>query len=149
MERRLAGIEKFLLTHDTALRGYLLQGGEVQPEWFTGHSAPGLPSTGGHMALLPLAIVGPEHADGHLLGLAVAFLRAIPAAERATCLRGRLFGPFGDDLEPELQLGQSVADRAGMTSGLLKGNPFGRVRSWHTPHCSNKRLSSILVRLLT
>lgn len=88
-----------------ALRGYLLQGGEGKPEWFTGHSAPGLPSTGGHMALLPLAFVGAEHADGHILGLAVAFPRAIPAAERAICLRRRLFGPSGDDIEPELQMG--------------------------------------------
>jgi len=88
-----------------ALRGYLLQGGEGKPEWFTGHSAPGLPSTGGHMALLPLAFVGAEHADGHILGLAMAFPRAIPAAERATCLRGRLFSSSGDDLEPELQMG--------------------------------------------
>jgi CRISPR-associated protein Csb2 len=88
-----------------ALRGYLLQAGEGKPEWFTGHSAPGLPSTGGHMALLPLAFVGAEHADGHILGLAVAFPRAIPAADRAACLRGRLFGSSGDDLEPELQMG--------------------------------------------
>ena len=88
-----------------ALRGYLLQTGEGKPEWFTGHSAPGLPSTGGHMALLPLAFVGAEHADGHILGLAVAFPRAIPVAERAACLLGRLFGLSGDDLEPELQMG--------------------------------------------
>ena len=88
-----------------ALRGYLLQGGEGKPEWFTGHSAPGIPSTSGHMAFLPLAFVGAEHADGHILGIAVAFPRAIPATERAICLRGRLFGPSGDDLEPELQMG--------------------------------------------
>ena len=88
-----------------ALRGYLLQAGEGKPEWFTGHSAPGVPSTGGHMALLPLAFVGGEHADGHIMGLAVAFPRTVSAAERAACLRGRLFGPSGEDLEPELQMG--------------------------------------------
>jgi CRISPR-associated protein Csb2 len=88
-----------------ALRGYLLQGGEGKPEWFTGHSAPGVPSTGGHMALIPLAYVGAEHADGHILGLALAFPRSIPAVERAACLRGRLFGPSGEELEPELKLG--------------------------------------------
>lgn len=88
-----------------ALRGYLLKDGEGKPEWFTGHSAPGVPSTGGHMALLPLAYVGAEHADGHILGLAVAFPRAILAAERAACLRGRLFGSSGEDLEPKLQMG--------------------------------------------
>ena len=90
----------------TALRGYLLQDGENKPEWFTGHSTEGVPSTGGHMALLPLAYVGGEHADGHILGLAVAFPRAIPAKERAECLRGRLFGPSGEDLEPKLQMGK-------------------------------------------
>jgi CRISPR-associated protein Csb2 len=88
-----------------ALRGYLLQGGEGKPEWFTGHSAPGFPSTSGHMALLPLAYVGAEHADGHIMGLALAFPRDIPSAERAACLRGRMFGPSGEDLEPELKLG--------------------------------------------
>jgi CRISPR-associated protein Csb2 len=88
-----------------ALRGYLLQGGEGKPEWFTGHSASGIPSTGGHMALFPLAFVGGEHADGHILGLAVAFPRSISAAERAACLRGRFFGPSGEDLEPDLKMG--------------------------------------------
>jgi CRISPR-associated protein Csb2 len=88
-----------------ALRGYLLQDGEGKPEWLTGHSAPGVPSTGGHMALFPLAYVGSEHADGHILGLAVAFPRAITAKERAECLRGRLFGSSGEDREPELKMG--------------------------------------------
>lgn len=88
-----------------ALRGLLLQDGEGKPEWFTGHTAHGAPSTGGHMALFPLAYVGAEHADGHILGLAVAFPRAIPAAERAACLRGRLFGRAGEDLVLELQMG--------------------------------------------
>jgi CRISPR-associated protein Csb2 len=89
----------------TALRGYLLQNGEDKPEWFTGHSAPGVPSTGGHMALFPLAFVGGDHADGHILGLAVAFPRAVSAKERSECLRGRLFSPSGEDLEPELKMG--------------------------------------------
>lgn len=88
-----------------ALRGYLLQDGEGKPEWFTGHGTSGEPSTGGHMALLPLAFVGGEHSDGHIMGLAVAFPRAIPTSERAVCLRGRLFGPSGEDLEPKLKLG--------------------------------------------
>jgi CRISPR-associated protein Csb2 len=88
-----------------ALRGYLLQQAEGKPEWFTGHSAPGVPSTGGHMALLPLSFVGAEYADGHILGLAVAFPRAVPAAERAACLRERLFNSSGEDVEPTLKMG--------------------------------------------
>ncbi len=89
----------------SALRGYLLQDAEGKPEWFTGHSAPGVPSTSGHMALLPLAFVGAEHADGHILGMALAFPRAIAAEDRAACLRGRLFGPSGEDLNLELRMG--------------------------------------------
>jgi CRISPR-associated protein Csb2 len=88
-----------------ALRGYLLNDSRAKPEWFTGHSAPGVPSTRGHMAVLPLAFVGAEHADGHILGLALAFPRTIGAAERAECLRGRLFDPSGVDLELELRMG--------------------------------------------
>lgn len=88
-----------------ALRGYLLQNSEGKPEWFTGHSAPGVPSTNGHMALLPLAFVGTEHADGHILGLAVAFPKAVPAKERAVALSACLFESSGADLEPQLQLG--------------------------------------------
>lgn len=88
-----------------ALRGLLLQDAEGKPEWFTGHSAPGVPSTAGHMALLPLAYVGSEHADGHIMGLAIAFPRSVSAQERAECLRGRLFGRLGDDLELKLVMG--------------------------------------------
>jgi CRISPR-associated protein Csb2 len=88
-----------------ALRGLLLQEAEGKPEWFTGHSAPGVPSTNGHMALLPLAYVGGEHADGHILGLAIAFPRSVSASERADCLRGRLFGPLGEDLDLNLVMG--------------------------------------------
>ena len=88
-----------------ALRGFLLKEGDGKPEWFTGHSASGVPSVSGHMALLPLAYVGNEHADGHVLGLAIAFPRSVSALERAECLRGRLFGRLGEDLDIELQMG--------------------------------------------
>jgi len=88
-----------------ALRGLLLQDAEGKPEWFTGHSAPGVASTGGHMALLPLAYVGGEHADGHIMGLAIAFPRSVSALERSKCFRGRLFNPHGEDLDLELQMG--------------------------------------------
>lgn len=88
-----------------ALRGLLLQNGEGKPEWFTGHSAPGQPSTDSHVALFPLPYVGAEHADGHIMGLALAIPRSIPTTERAECLRGRLFGPSGEDLEMTLQMG--------------------------------------------
>ncbi|MEO8350223.1 MAG: type I-U CRISPR-associated protein Csb2, partial [Chthoniobacteraceae bacterium] len=89
-----------------ALRGLLLQDAEGKPEWFTGHSAPGVPSAGGHMALLPLSYVGGEYADGHILGLAIAFPRSVSALERAECLRGRLFDRLGQDLDLKLVMGK-------------------------------------------
>jgi CRISPR-associated protein Csb2 len=89
----------------TALRGYLLKDCQGKPEWFTGHGSSGAPSTGGHMALLPLAYVGAKYSDGHILGLALAFPRSIPAAERASCLRERLFGHTGGDIDIELVMG--------------------------------------------
>lgn len=104
LEGPVLGLESTALL-TAALRGYLLQDAEGKPEWFTGHSAPGVPSTGGHMALLPLAYVGAEHADGHIMGLALAFPRHTSALERAECLRGRLFGLLGDDLDLQLQMG--------------------------------------------
>jgi CRISPR-associated protein Csb2 len=88
-----------------ALRGYLLKDGDGKPEWFTGHSASGVPSVGGHIALRPLAYIGSEHADGHVMGLAIAFPRSVSALERAECLRGRLFGRLGEDLDIDLQMG--------------------------------------------
>jgi len=89
-----------------ALRGLLLKDAEGKPEWFTGHATEGKPSSAGHMALLPLAYVGSEHADGHIMGLAIAFPRSVSARERAECLRGRIFGRLGEDLDLELQMGK-------------------------------------------
>ena len=103
-EGRVLGLEATAAL-TAALRGLLLHDAEGKPEWFTGHSAPGVPSTGGHMALLPLAYASGEHADGHILGLAIAFPRSVSAMERAECLRGRLFGRLGEDLDLELQMG--------------------------------------------
>jgi CRISPR-associated protein Csb2 len=39
------------------------------------------------------------------MGLAIAFPRSVSARERAECLRGRLFGRLGDDLELKLVMG--------------------------------------------
>jgi CRISPR-associated protein Csb2 len=89
----------------SALRGLLLKNSEGLPAWFTGHNTQGGPSTGGHMAILPLAYVGAEHADGHIMGLALAFPRSVSDAERAACLRGRIFGPSGEDLDLKLVMG--------------------------------------------
>ncbi len=59
----------------------------TSPEWLGGHRTDGTPSSEPHMAVLPLPFVGRRHADGHLLGLALAFPSDVTTRERATVLR--------------------------------------------------------------
>lgn len=81
----------------TALRGAMLKTcvgkSSVQaPEWLTGHAADGKPaSSSPHIALIPLAFVGHEHADGHLLGMAIAFPRMVTPRERGRALAPLLY----------------------------------------------------------
>ncbi|MBL9145344.1 MAG: type I-U CRISPR-associated protein Cas5/Cas6 [Verrucomicrobiaceae bacterium] len=91
-----------------ALRGTLLSGSEDAPEWFTGHHAPGQPATRPHLALLPLPYVGTEHADGHLLGLALAFPKDISPEDRAAQLRRIFFDASGRPKPITLKLGRGL-----------------------------------------
>lgn len=59
----------------------------ISPEWLGGHQANGKPTKNAHVAILPLSYVGSKHADGHLLGLALAFPREIPMRTRAIELK--------------------------------------------------------------
>lgn len=65
-----------------AMRATLIQaadGNALAMPWISGHEADGKPLQRSHVAVFPLAHVGHEHADGHLLGLAVALPRGMPA----------------------------------------------------------------------
>lgn len=55
---------------DCLMSGYG-QGGATVPEWVSGHQADGAPSRDPHLAVVPLANAGWQHADGALLGFAV------------------------------------------------------------------------------
>jgi len=103
-EGRVLGIESTNLVIE-ALRGTLLIDSESAPEWFTGHRAPGEPATRSHLALLPMAYVGSEYADGHLLGLAIAFPREVSADDRAIQLRRVFFDAANKEREITLKLG--------------------------------------------
>ncbi len=67
----------------------------------SGHDRDGAPLQEPHLAFLPLAFAGHPHADGHLLGMAVALPHELPAEERRQLLRvlarvGQLrLGPLG------------------------------------------------------
>jgi CRISPR-associated protein Csb2 len=70
-----------------ALRGAVMVAvPQPPPEWVSGHRADGTRSEQDHLAFVPLPHVGREHADGHLLGVALAVPRQISEAEVARCL---------------------------------------------------------------
>ncbi len=60
------------------------------PEWVSGHRPDGAPSTQPHLAVVPIPNVGNAHAQGHLMGIALALPRGVPEAEIGRCL-WRLF----------------------------------------------------------
>jgi len=79
----------------TALRDTILKMCHPAPEWITGHRSDKSPSQQPHMALLPLPFVGSQHADGHLLGIAVAFPKGIEPRDRGRALRNLLYDDGG------------------------------------------------------
>jgi CRISPR-associated protein Csb2 len=89
-----------------ALRDTVLSLSADPPEWVSGHRPDGSPSERDHVAFLPLPHVGREHADGHLLGLALAVPRDVPAEERRRCLGQLLFDQRGHPQRVELRMGR-------------------------------------------
>lgn len=47
------------------------------PAWLSGHEANGDPARDPHMAIVPMAFVGSEHANGRLMGLGILLPRAV------------------------------------------------------------------------
>ena len=59
----------------------LAQCPEPLPEWISGHTPDGGRSESPHVALIPLPFVGRQHANGRVMGLAIALPRAVPDAD--------------------------------------------------------------------
>jgi CRISPR-associated protein Csb2 len=78
------------------------------PDWVSGHGTNGEPlrDGNGHLALVPLPYVGHEHADGHLLGVALVFPRSISRAERGRVLGRLLVDESGVSKPLHLRLGR-------------------------------------------
>lgn len=90
-----------------ALRDTVMRAGpQPPPEWISGHRSDGERSEQPHLACIPLAHVGREHADGHLLGVALVVPRDIAAEDRRHCLRDLLFDEFGELRTIRLTLGR-------------------------------------------
>jgi CRISPR-associated protein Csb2 len=106
VEGRPLGLESTLQVtaalHKTALK--LCP--DPPPEWLSGHLPDGGPSERDHTAFLPLAHVGREHADGHLLGLAIAAPAGISREEIAGALGPLLFDHVGRTRRIDLLLGR-------------------------------------------
>lgn len=97
------------LTVTRALRGAVMSHIGVRiPEWVSGHHTNGEPlrTSRQHLAFITLPFVGNEHADGHLLGVALVFPREIPRPERGRHLGHLVMNPSGEPREIALQLGQ-------------------------------------------
>lgn len=70
-----------------ALRGALLKAcPQPIPEWVSGHGADGRASSQPHIACIPLPFVASEHADGRIMGVALALPRGLDPAEAARVL---------------------------------------------------------------
>lgn len=105
--QRLSLPSTLLLTG--ALRGALLRHCDSQlPEWVTGHGPDGRPSRSAHLAMLPVAFVAGPHADGRVLGLALALPRGVPPHEAAQALAPLLWDEAGAPREIRLYDGRAL-----------------------------------------
>jgi CRISPR-associated protein Csb2 len=89
------------------LRGAILAAcPEPIPEWISGHTLDGKPSSDPHLALLPLPFVGHERADGRLMGVALALPGRLEPREATRCLRFLLHNEHGLPRRNKLFAGQ-------------------------------------------
>ncbi len=83
---RRMGLESTLILSNKLRNAVVKHCPEPVPEWVSGHTADGRPSQEPHLAFLPLTFVGRKHADGHLLGFALAIPKRVDPAEQSRCL---------------------------------------------------------------
>jgi CRISPR-associated protein Csb2 len=76
-EQRVFGLETTLQLTSALRAAAMKSAGKDVPEWLSGHQPDGTPSSEPHAAFFPLPFVGAKHADGHLMGMAVAVPREL------------------------------------------------------------------------
>ncbi|MEA3275612.1 MAG: type I-U CRISPR-associated protein Csb2 [Pseudomonadota bacterium] len=116
-----------------ALRGALLAAcPDPVPEWVSGHDSEGRVSRRPHVAFVPLPFVGSEHADGRLMGLALALPRELDPAEAALVLEPWLRDDNGLPRALKLFNGQWLECRAELET--RERPPFNlRLETWTGP----------------
>ena len=92
------GLESTLIVAEKLRNAVVKHCPQPVPEWVSGHTPDGQPSQEPHLAFLPLPFVGHEHADGHLLGFALAIPKHIEQAEVGRCLHPSM--GFAEDGSP-------------------------------------------------
>ncbi len=122
-----------------SLRGLVMsRAPEPLPEWVSGHREDGRPTDEHHIAFLPLADVGHRHADGHLLGAALAIPRGVPMHEAAALMKAlfesgdsfRIYdGPW---LNATLQLEGREVPPVALRAGTWCADPRIGSRRWTT-----------------
>lgn len=100
------------------------------PAQVSGHGAPGRP----HVGFLALPDVGHHHADGHILGLALAIPRALPPAGLAKLIQAVILDPL---TQLRLPGGRALilrygADRSGLQPARWAARSRGGSREWVT-----------------
>ncbi len=126
-----------------ALRNRLMiRHGPNPPEWLSGHVADGPPTKQDRPAYLPLGFVGRDHADGRLMGLAVAAPKDFPqeAMRRLVNLLCE-YTPKTEDDEPPVAV-LRLRTPAGELTFHLDERPDGqrahtlRPATWTRPACA-------------
>lgn len=104
---RPLGLESTLLLTETVRNAVLSRCPDSAPEWVSGHAGrDGPPTRLPHLAYFPLANVGHGHADGRLMGVAVAVPRAVATTDGPRAyLAPLLFSPDGEPAVIRLDLG--------------------------------------------
>jgi CRISPR-associated protein Csb2 len=100
---RQFALESCGMIADTIRNTLMNRHGANPPEWLSGHASDGAPSKMPRPACLPLAFVGREHSDGHLLGMAIALPAEFPGEDGEA-----LFGLLARHEEPEEIIGQGT-----------------------------------------
>ncbi|MFI6758766.1 type I-U CRISPR-associated protein Csb2 [Micromonospora sp. NPDC050417] len=109
--------DRLLTVTDILRRAVLDRVADPVPPQVSGHGADG----SAHVGYLPLLDVGHQHADGHLLGVAVALPGDLPEEDRIAVLRG-LLGEEGEDPIRVLRAG---------TEGVFRlGDPAEPPKTW-------------------
>lgn len=99
VDGRKFGLESCGIVTDAIRMELMRRHGPNAPEWISGHSQDGSPSKQSRPVYLPLAFVDHEHADGHLLGVAIAIPRDFEHTERLFELLGA--HDFPEDICPQ------------------------------------------------